>query len=106
MTTHPPAMPNPRLPFKHPSVTPAKRGLYVRDWRGTKIQPASDRQLCIDLWEPLPPGDPMGPGIWYVWPGWNDASETRLPWRAATRSEKARFYAKNPEAREAMRRAK
>jgi hypothetical protein len=74
------------LPFRHPSVLPPRRGLYVRDWRGTDVLPASDRALSIDLWEPS--DDPMlAPGCWYVSPGWNDASEQRLPWREATREE-------------------
>lgn len=88
-----------KLPLKHPSLTPKKRGLYVRDWRGTDILPASDRVLSVDLWEPIKPPDPMAPGLWFVWPGWNDASRERLPWREATRAEKAEFLRENPLAR-------
>jgi hypothetical protein len=94
--------PNPSRPLKHWSTTPKKRGLYVRDWRGTKVQPESDRRLTIDLWHPLPLGDEYWPGFWYVWPGWNDASYERLPWRAATRAEKATFLRENPGARNAL----
>lgn len=91
---------NHKLPFRHPSTTPPKRGLYVRDWRGTKIQPAFERVLAIDLWEPVnDPRNILHPGVWYVWPGWNDASEQRLPWRKPTRTERAKFLARNPEAR-------
>ena len=86
-------------PFKHPSTTPAKRGLYVRDWRGTKILPERDRRLSIDLWEPVPVGDILFPGVWYVWPGWNDASEQRLPWRPVTRAERAAFLREHPGAK-------
>lgn len=78
-------------PFKHPSTTPNKRGLYVRDWRGTTVLPEHDRTLSVDLWEPLPVGDVLAPGVWYVWPGWNDASYQQLPWREATEAEKERF---------------
>ena len=96
------AAPNPKRPLKHWSTTPKKRGLYVRDWRGTDVIPESDRRLCIDLWEPLPPGDEMGKGLWYVWPDWNDASRDKLPWREATRAEKATFLRENPRARIVM----
>ena len=90
---------NTKRPFKHPSTTPAKRGLCVRDWRGTDVEPASERCLAIDLWEPIKdPRDILFPGVWYVWPGWNDASEQRLPWRPATRHERMHFLARNPEA--------
>lgn len=87
------------LPFRHWSLTPPKRGLYVRDWRGTDVLPESERCLSMDLWEPLPPGDEMGPGLWYVWPGWNDASVAALPWRKPMPAEVRRFLADNPEAR-------
>ncbi len=87
---------NPKLRLKHWSVRPRKRGLYVRDWRGTDVLPETDRRLSIDLWMPLPPGDAMGPGMWYVWPDWNDASRAELPWRKATRAEKAAFLRENP----------
>ena len=88
-----------KRPFKHPSITPAKRGLYVRDWRGTKILPESDRRLSIDLWEPVPVGDILSPGVWYVWPEWNDASEQRLPWRPVTKGERAAFLREHPGAK-------
>lgn len=91
-------------PFKHPQVLPTRSGLYVRDWRGTDIQPASERRLSVDLWLSLPARDPNGPGWWYVWPGWNDASRERLPWRAPTRSEKAEFLRENPGAGDAIKR--
>lgn len=76
------------LPFKHPSLFPPARGLYVRDWRGAPIYPESERVLSVDLWEPLPEGDAYGPGFWYVMPGINDASFMHLPWRALTDSER------------------
>jgi hypothetical protein len=86
-------------PFKHPSTTPAKRGLYVRDWRGTSILPESDCRLSIDLWEPVrDPKDILYPGVWYVWPNWNDANEQRLPWRAVTKAERAAFLREHPNA--------
>lgn len=86
-------------PFKHPSIYPKKDGLYVRDWRGTEILPATERKLHLDMWQNLPKGDIYGPGFWYVWPDWNDASEESLPWREATRAEKYSFYKNNPKAR-------
>jgi len=77
-----------RLHFKHPNTTPGVRGLYVRDWRGTKIEPAHERTLCVDAWEPVAdPKDILFPGVWYVFPGINDASEQRLPWREAADDE-------------------
>lgn len=91
-------VPNPKRPLKHWSVLPRKRGLYVRDWRGTNVLPEGDRALSIDLWIPVPHGDELAPGIWYVWPGWNDATHQSLPWRAATRAEKTTFLRDNPEA--------
>jgi hypothetical protein len=88
------------LPFKHPSISPEKRGLYVRDWRGTRVVPVNERRLSIDLWEPAPkPDDILHPGVWYVWPGWNDATEQRLPWRPVTKAERAAFLRENPNAR-------
>ncbi len=93
-------------PLKHWNITPKKRGLYVRDWRGTKILPKCERRLTLDLWEPLPPGDEFGPGFWYVWSdmlsGWNDASHDCLPWREATRAEKEAFFRNKPVAKDAL----
>lgn len=81
-------------PFKHPSTTPPERGLYARDWRGTDVLPVSERRVCIDLWEPS--DDPeLAPGCWYVTPGWNDATEQRLPWRAPSRAELLLFAMAN-----------
>lgn len=48
------------LPFKHPSTYPPELGVYVRDWRGIGTLPDHERTLSMDLWHPLPPGDPMG----------------------------------------------
>lgn len=91
---------DPTIPLKHPSIIPKERGLYVRDWRGTSITPESERILSLDWWEPVP-GDPLiGPGLWFVWPGWNDASVDRLPWREATEIERDVFFKQNPGARE------
>lgn len=88
---------NAKRPFKHPSTTPAKRGLYVRDWRGTDVEPESERRLAIDLWEPVPDHrDILFPGVWYVYPGPNDATEQHLPWRKPTRAELAEFLRDNP----------
>ena len=87
-------------PFKHPSVLPPRRGLYVRDWRGTKVLPVSDRALAIDLWWPEPnPKDILHPGVWYVYPNVNDASEQRLPWREPTIAERSWWFQRYPEAR-------
>ena len=96
------AKPSTKRPFKHPSTLPKRRGLYVRDWRGTKVLPVQERRLTVDLWEPVPAGDSLWPGVWYVWPGWNDASEERLPWRDATRAEKRTFLSDNPGAKGAL----
>ena len=88
-------------PFKHPSVTPKKRGLYQRDWRGTSIEPEHERELTLDLWEPISdPRDILYPGVWYVYPGINDAIEQRLPWREPTPTDRAAWYRRHPEARD------
>ncbi len=39
------------------------------------------------------------PGVWYVFPGINDASEQVLPWRVPTRTELAKWMARYPEAK-------
>ena len=92
---------NTKRPFKHPNVLPPKRGLYVRDWRGTDILPEHERALTIDLWEPAPdPGDILYPGVWYVYPGPNDASRPRLPWREPTITERMAWFKRYPEARD------
>ena len=91
---------NPALRFRHPSVTPPRKGLYVRDWRGTKVLPEWDRTLCVDLW--IPERDQRSilfPGVWYVYPGVNDASVQKLPWRELTLNERLWFYNEQPEAR-------
>jgi hypothetical protein len=90
------------MPFKHPSIVPKERGLYVRDWRGSGVLPRQDRALWIDLWEPVDLGDELYPGLWYVFPGVNDASEQALPWRTPTAAELFVFLERNPEAREAI----
>jgi hypothetical protein len=87
-------------PFKHPSVTPKKRGLYIRDWRGTHIEPAKERILRLDAWEPVNDrSDILFPGVWYVFPGLNDASHQALPWREPTDYELTWHVAKYHEAR-------
>jgi hypothetical protein len=96
------AKPSTKRPFKHPRTLPKRRGLYVRDWRGTDVLPEHDRRLTMDLWMPVPAGDSLWPGVWYVWPGWNEASEGRLPWREATRAEKATFLNDNLGAKAAL----
>lgn len=77
------------LALKHPSVLPSNRGLYVRDWRGvTELLNDSDRCLSVDCWEPVRNRrDILHPGVWWVLPGLNDASQDRLPWRPATPRE-------------------
>ena len=88
------------LPFKHPSVTPTKRGLYVRDWRGTSIEPAHERIVTLDAWEPVPDRrDILYPGVWYSFPGPNDSSRQALPWRAPTEFELNLHLFQYPEAR-------
>jgi hypothetical protein len=88
---------DPKLPFRHPSLIPPGRGLYVRDWRGTDIEPESDRALHIDLWEPVPDRRSiLYPGVWYVAPSWNDATCKLLPWRYPTPAELAAFQAEHP----------
>jgi hypothetical protein len=89
------------LPFKHPSITPKTRGLYLRDWRGTQIQPEHERALHVDAWEPVSaPQDICYPGVWYVFPNINDASEQSLPWREPTHYELQVWFWKHPEARQ------
>lgn len=76
------------LPWRHPPLIPLHAGWYVRDWRGTKITPESERVPAIDLWTPVPdPRDILHPGVWYVVPDINDAAEQRLPWRVPTARE-------------------
>lgn len=86
------------LPFKHPSTTPKALGVYVRDWRGTAIMPRSDRNFSFDLFVPVPRGEELAPGVWYVLPNWNDASEQALPWRPMSPGESVAFTLFNPEA--------
>ena len=75
-------------PFKHPSVVPQHRGIYLRDWRGTRVLPETERRLSVDLWEPVEDrADSLYPGVWYFTPGWNDATDQRLPWRELTEKE-------------------
>lgn len=65
-----------------PNTHPIRRGLYERDWTNTDILPVEDRRIHLDLWEPvLNKLDILYPGVWYVSPGWNDASWQNLPWR-------------------------
>lgn len=64
------------------NTTPKRRGLYERDWTDTGILPVEDRRIHMDLWELVPnKRDILYPGVWYVEPGWNDASRQNLPWR-------------------------
>ncbi len=87
------------MAFKHPSVTPKARGLYMRDWRGTDVRPEHERALCVDAWEPVTdPRDILFPGVWYVFPDLNDASEQRLPWREPTPFELQACLWRHPEA--------
>jgi hypothetical protein len=87
------------VPFKHPSVTPKARGLYLRDWRGTGVLPEHERTLHVDAWEPVTdPRDILHPGVWYAFPGLNDATEQALPWREPTSFELQACLWKYPEA--------
>lgn len=65
---------------------PVQRGLYERDWSGTDILPVEDRRIHIDLWEPVTDTrSTLYPGVWYVDPGWNDATHQHLPWRGVVK---------------------
>lgn len=75
-----------KTPWFEPHTHPKRRGLYERDWRETDILPEEDRCIHMDLWEPVRnPRDILYPGVWYVSPGWNDASRQNLPWRGVVR---------------------
>lgn len=75
-------MPHDVTDWYPPDTHPVRRGLYERDWTNTDILPAEDRRIHMDLWDPVSDTrDPLCPGIWYVQPGWNDATWQRLPWR-------------------------
>lgn len=75
-----------RTAWYPPDSYPLRRGLYERDWRHTNILPEEERAISLDHWEPVPnPADSLYPGIWYVQPGWNDATIQQLPWRGLTR---------------------
>ena len=75
-----------RTPWFPANTHPARRGWYERDhrqcWR--YINP-DDRRIQLDLWEPVPKGHDLYPGVWYVQDGGlNDASHQNLPWRGLT----------------------
>jgi len=92
-----------RTPWFPGSVVPARRGWYERDHRRCyAYDNPKDRRISLDLWEPVPDGDSLYPGVWYVqeermWfvnvftgeekllDGINDASHQQLPWRGLTK---------------------
>lgn len=76
-----------RTPWFPANTHPARRGWYERDHRKCwKYINPDDRRIQLDLWEPVPKGHDLYPGVWYVQDGGlNDASNQNLPWRGLIR---------------------
>lgn len=67
-------------------TTPIRSGRYERDWTNTDILPVEDRRVTMDYFIRVPnPNDSLYPGVWYVLPDFDDASQQHLPWRGIAR---------------------
>lgn len=92
-----------RTGWYKPTQVPARAGLYERDHRRCAYPDRRERVISLDQWLPVPVGDSLWPGVWYVrgaayW--WtnpftgerklmdniNDASHQNLPWRGVVRT--------------------
>jgi hypothetical protein len=88
-----------RTGWYKPTQVPAREGWYERDHRQCDYPGRRERVISLDQWTPVPIGDSLYPGVWYVRSGpaylWknpitgeskmldniNDASHQYLPWR-------------------------